>query len=201
MEGQINVTAYDRDGLIDTLTMRDNVNFHVTVEFTPGTDPEVSPDIERIVLQDEYGTVEDVEIVFENECIPENPFYIRWINRLGGFEYQMFDQHKGYEQTAAGFTDFFPSFDDTTEASRTREIIDITEAKDTATVGLEQLDRDDFERLSKLIFSPRIDVFNPRLERWEGVTLDNTTRVSWDTRASKGAVEFVFRMKDIQLQF
>lgn len=201
MTGTIIVTAIDRDGNSDTLTMSDSVNFHVNIEFTPGSDDVLVHDIARIRLSDIYAVLPDVEAVFEKTCTPDNPFYIRWINRQGGFEYQMFDQNKEFEATAGGFVDFYPSFHDTTEAARTREILDMDECKDTAAVGLEQLDRYDFDRISNLIFSPRIDVYNPELARWEGITLDNTTRVTWDTRTSRGAVGFVFRLKDIQLQF
>lgn len=195
------MTAYMSDGTTDSLNMTDATNFHVSVEFIPGVESDLSPDIDRVVLTDFYGTIADTEVVFDRECTPPDPFYVRWINRQGGFEYQMFDENKTYEKSASGFVEFFPSFADTAEASRTREIIDITGAKATAAVGIELLDRDEFDRISTIMFSPRIDVYNRELTRWEGITLDNTTRATWDTRTSRGTLGFVFRLKDIQLQF
>ena len=195
----IAVVAVSREGLTDFVMMTEEYNMHLTVEFAPNGD--TPTDIERIVLFGNFGENKNINVQFDKRCVPDNPFYVRWVNALGGFEYAMFDQYKAYESAAAGIVDFFPSFSSTTAATRTREFLNLEDAKRTVTVGLEQLDRDEYDRLAGIMFSPRIDVWNRELERWEGITLDGNTKAAWGTHGTKGMVEYRFRLKDVQLQY
>lgn len=190
----LEIHATTSDGKDSFFYLNASTEPHATVEVMGGA----LASVRAVRVGDIYPVA---EVVFEPACTPANPFYIRWINRDGGFEYQMFDQHKAFTDAAGGFVEFSPSFDSTTAASRTREVLDMTECKATAAVGLEGLDRATFDRLRGIIYSPRIDHYNEKLERWEGVTLDGNTSVAWDTHGSLGSVEFTFRLKEVQLQF
>lgn len=170
---------------------------HATVE----TVPDVAPYITGLTLTDANALVPDTQVIFVPTCTPAHPFYVRWINCDGGFEYYMFDQRKVFEGSAGGAVEFTPEIEDTFATSRTREVLDMTECKETATVGVEQLDRDAFDMLKGLIYSPRIDRWNPATEQWEGLTHDSTATAAWDTKTSLGSVEFTFRLNEIQLQF
>lgn len=196
------LVAYDTGGATDTAAMTDeNDTLHLTVEFIPGISSPENPDITRVALMGVTGVDEIINVVFEKKCTPGNPVYLRWVNDLGGFEYQMFDQHKEYETEAAGIVDFFPSFDDTENVTRTREVLNLTGAKRTIAAGMEQLARDEFDVIAGITVSPRIDMWDTITGKWQGVTLDGNTRTTWDTHHSRGAIELVLRLAEMQLQF
>jgi hypothetical protein len=198
MAGQINVTAFDRTGGTDTTALADDGRIHLTFQFIPGSN---DADIERIEFADNLGKVGTVYAYFDKQCTPENPLYVRWINDLGGYEYQMFDQRKVYEYFAEDYVDFYPYIEDTTMGLRSREIINIGSIRNTVRVGLEQLERKDFDRIRKLIYSPKIDWYDIGLEKWFGITIGSDPTEIWDSGTSKGTVEFIFRLNDTLVQF
>lgn len=199
MIGSITLTAHTTNGVSDSIQLSGGTTLHASIEFTPNDT--VSPDLSHVILSDGLGIQEDATVYFERTCTPDNPFYVRWVNSLGGFEYYMFGQNKVYSDESAGFVDFAPVQSEGVESNRSREIIGISEAKRTVTVGAEQLEKDMFIMLSNMQYSPRIDTYNVALKKWEGVTFDDTTRTKWDTANSLGTIEYVFRLNTPNLQF
>jgi hypothetical protein len=195
------LVATSTAGESESADMSDALNtLHLTVEFIPGISSATNTDISDLKLSNSDGeTIITVE--FERMCAPENPLYLRWVNDLGGFEYQMFDQYKEYGTEAAGIVDFSPAVDSTEDGWRTREVINLTGAKRTITAGLEQLTRDDFDLVASVSLSPRIDMWDVVTGKWLGVTLDGNTKTTWDTRTLRGAIELTLRLGVLQLQF
>lgn len=192
----LKVTASFEDGLHDTLNLTASANTHVDASFMPGE----GYDIANLVLSDALGTGTPLTVDFVDTCVPDNPFYVRWVNRSGGWEYYMFSANKrtGMEVKE---TDSYALYSGMlTDADRTREVLALDRI-DVAEVGEEQLSREMYALLASIAVSPRIDVFNPVLKRWEGVTIEGKHTLWWNTRNSCGSVGYTFRLIDQNNQF
>lgn len=193
---QLNVVANFENGFQDAVGLTAATNTHVDVNFTPGGDRDVS----NLILRDVIGLEEPLTVAFVETCVPDNPFYIRWVNRLGGWEYYMFSANKRNGMEVKEADSYAPYSGTLTDANRTREVLSI-ERVDIVEAGEEQLTPEMFVVLSSIAVSPRMDVFNPTLQRWEGVTLDDKHTLRWDTRNSRGVVNYTFRLIDQNNQF
>lgn len=170
---------------------------HVHAEFMPMF--EVS-DIEKVTFSGPMALIDDIDVIFERTCTPDSPFYVRWINRLGGWEYHMFALHKIWSDTASPSFSFQPVGGEKITATRTREIGAI-EYTETVEVGETQLDIDMFRFLKSIITSPNVQHWNEARQAWEGVTLTDKTTASWNTKNSLGQLTLKFTLIDQRTQF
>lgn len=192
----LKVTANFEGGLQDTLILTASTNTHVDVNFVPGDDYDVA----NLVLSDVLGLETPLTIDFVDTCVPDNPFYIRWINRFGGWEYYMFSAGKRTGMEVKEADSYAPYSGALTDAYRTREVLAL-DRTDIAEVGEEQLSPEMYALLASIAVSPRIDAFNPALGRWEGITIEGKHTLWWNTRNSRGAVGYTFRLIDQNNQF
>lgn len=190
------VTANFKSGIQDGIDLTATTNTHTDVNFTPGSDL----DIKNLVLDSVIGVEEPLTVEFVEACVPDYPFYVRWVNRLGGWEYHMFSANKRKGAEVKETDSFTPYSGTLTGANRTRETLSI-ERTDVVEVGEEQLNPDTFALLASIALSPRIDVYNTVLQRWEGITVNDKHTAMWDTRTSQGVVGYTFRLIDQNNQF
>ncbi len=138
-------------------------------------------------------------IVFVDTEVPCNPFYIRWINRKGGWDTYMFEQHKKYTQEVDRGDQYVLANSRDPYASETRGEL-APEFKNIVQAGAEQLDENDFNLLKGIALSPLVQVYNYQIEAWQRALVDDTD-LTWDTKAPRNTVSYEFRLIDEQTQW
>lgn len=111
--------------------------------------------------------------------IPEHPFYVRWTNRYGGYDYWMFSciHSKDWELTEQEVARKY--YDDVTNASETITTFGMKyEHKVTAAAGA--LDEEEFECIRDIMFADIIEVLtginDTRYNQsWVRISLDKTS--------------------------
>lgn len=130
---------------------------------------------------------------------PCNPFYIRWINRKGGWDTYMFEQHKKYTQEVDRGDQYMLANARDPYTSATRGEL-APEFKNMVQAGAEQLDENDFNLLKGIALSPLVQVYNYPITAWQRV-LVNDTDLTWDTKAPRNTVSYEFQLIDEQTQW
>lgn len=138
-------------------------------------------------------------IRFVDTEVPCNPFYIRWINRKGGWDTYMFEQHKKYTQEVDRGDQYVLANSRDPYASETRGEL-APEFKNIVQAGAEQLDENDFNLLKGIALSPLVQVYNYQIGAWQRVLVDDTD-LTWDTKAPRNTVSYEFQLIDEQTQW
>lgn len=138
-------------------------------------------------------------IRFVDTEVPCNPFYIRWINRKGGWETYMFEQHKKYTQEVDRGDQYVLANSRDPYATQTRGETAL-EVKNIVQAGAEQLDENDFNLLKGIALSPLVQVYNYPIRVWQRVLVDDTDLI-WDTKAPRNTVSYEFQLIDEQTQW
>lgn len=138
-------------------------------------------------------------IMFIDTEVPCNPFYIRWINRKGGWETYMFEQHKKYTQEVDRGDQYVLANSRDPYATQTRGEL-APEVKNIVQAGAEQLDENDFNLLKGIALSPLVQVYNYTIHEWQRVLVDDAD-LTWDTKAPRNTVSYEFQLIDGQIQW
>lgn len=138
-------------------------------------------------------------IMFIDTEVPCNPFYIRWINRKGGWDTYMFEQHKKYTQEIDRGDRYVLANARDPYTSETRGEL-APEVKIIVQAGAEQLDENDFNLLKGVALSPLVQVYNYQIRAWQRVLVDDTD-LTWDTKAPRNTVSYEFQLIDEQTQW
>lgn len=138
-------------------------------------------------------------IIFVDTEVPCNPFYIRWINRKGGWDTYMFEQHKKYTQEVDRGDQYVLANARDPHTSETRGEL-APEFKNIVQAGAEQLDENDFNLLKGIALSPLVQVFNYTIHVWQRILVDDTD-LTWDTKAPRNTVSYEFQLVDEQTQW
>lgn len=138
-------------------------------------------------------------IIFVDTGVPCNPFYIRWINRKGGWDTYMFEQHKKYTQEVDRGDQYVLANSRDPYATQTRGEIAL-EVKNIVQAGAEHLDENDFNLLKGIALSPLVQVYNYTIRGWQRVLVDDTD-LTWDTKAPRNTVSYEFQLIDEQTQW
>lgn len=145
-------------------------------------------------IQDEEGNkivVNAIEVI--QTPIPRNPFYVRWINRLGGVDYWMFGNSqevsigvKGTKTLLSYPTGYNSAFG--------------IEAENSIVVGASGISKKEWDVLSLLPLSPQIEWYNEKIDKWLTITVDKSENTI-NTNRSLHEVEFTFNLPTLQIQF
>ena len=138
-------------------------------------------------------------IMFVDTEVPCNPFYVRWINRKGGWDTYMFEQHKKYTQEVDRGDQYMLANSRDPYASETMGEL-APRFKNIVRAGAEQLDEDDFDLLKGIALSPLAQVFNYYLGAWQRILVDDTD-LTWDTKSPRNTVSYEFQLIDEQTQW
>lgn len=138
-------------------------------------------------------------IIFVDTEVPCNPFYIRWINRKGGWDTYMFEQHKKYTQEVDRGDQYVLANSRDPYASQTRGEL-APEVKNIVQAGTEQLDENDFNLLKGIALSPLVQRYNYSVGTWQRVLVDDTD-LTWDTKTPRNTVSYEFQLIDEQTQW
>lgn len=153
----------------------------------------------KLRLSDGVFPNEAWNIIFVDTEVPCNPFYIRWINRKGGWDTYMFEQHKKYTQEVDRGDQYVLANSRDPYTSETRGEL-APEVKNIVQAGAEQLDENDFNLLKGIALSPLVQVYNYQIRAWQRVLVDDTD-LTWDTKAPRNTVSYEFQLIDEQTQW
>lgn len=180
-----------------TLSMPSRLNIPLVWEF----DDELTDRADYVKLRPsgEVFPNEAWNIVFVDTEVPCSPFYVRWINRKGGWDTYMFEQHKKYTQEVDRGDQYVLVNSRDPYASETRGEL-APEFKNIVQAGAEQLDENDFNLLKGIALSPLVQVYNYQIGAWQRVLVDDTD-LTWDTKAPRNTVSYEFQLIDEQTQW
>lgn len=152
-------------------------------------------DFDQLTITRADGTiVGDYRI--ETGCVPDRPFFVRWINTRGGWDYHMFERREERSETS----DISNIQRVAADPNDTQTTVSIS-AVETIIVGEGLLDRDAYLILAALARSPRIEWYNEEVKAWQVVVLAEDFSSSWNSRNAYGSVEFTFSLPRILTQF
>lgn len=132
-------------------------------------------------------------------CVPESPFYVRWINQVGGVDYYMFSRRQEYEQTVKQVSSYEVVVDNIATARANSRAYALN-VENRVTVGADGIPGDIYKALRLLPFSPVIEWWNEELSKWIALTPSKFTgkRRSSD---STHAIEVSFDLPRLNLQY
>jgi hypothetical protein len=174
------------------------LNIPLVYEFED-EDADEDADYIKLRLSDGVFPNEARNIIFVDTEVPCNPFYIRWINRKGGWDTYMFEQHKKYTQEVDRGDRYVLANARDPYTSETRGEL-APEVKNIVQAGAEQLDENDFNLLKGIALSPLVQVYNYSVRIWQRVLVDDTD-LTWDTKAPRNTVSYEFQLIDEQTQW
>lgn len=134
----------------------------------------------------------------ENACTPENPFYIRWINWLGGWDYRMFARRQYYEDETNDVANIQLAERD--DECHLQETIGLT-VRQHVEVGAENIPKEEFHALRLLARSPRVEWWNESVGQWCTIVLGKEAKTKWASDDACGVVKFTFALPRIRVQF
>lgn len=177
-----------------------DISARLNIPFVCEFDDELTGGADYVKLGISSGEFPDQawNIMFVDTEVPCNPFYVRWINRKGGWDTYMFEQHKKYTQEVDRGGQYVLANSRDPYASQTRGEL-APEFKNIVQAGAEQLDENDFNLLKGIALSPLVQVYNYQIGVWQRVLVDDTD-LTWDTKAPRNTVSYEFQLIDEQTQ-
>lgn len=193
---EVNV-MYTGTTIIKTMEISPRVNIPFVLEF----DEELSDGADYVIVRNRNLPLNSDRwhIHYVDAEVPCNPFYIRWINRKGGWDTYMFEQHKKYTQEVDRGDQYVLANARDPYTTETRGEL-APEFKNIVQAGAEQLDENDFNLLKGIALSPLVQVYNYSIGTWQRV-LVNDTDLTWDTKAPRDTVSYEFQLIDEQTQW
>lgn len=178
-----------------------DISARLNIPFVCEFDDKLSNGVDYVKLGISSGEFpnEAWNIMFVDTEVPCNPFYIRWINRKGGWDTYMFEQHKKYTQEVDRGDQYVLANSRDPYASQTRGEL-APEFKNIVQAGAEQLDENDFNLLKGIALSPLVQRYDYSVGAWQRV-LVNDTDLTWDTKAPRNTVSYEFQLIDEQTQW
>ena len=193
---EVNV-MYTGDTYFEKAEISPMINIPFVLEF----DEELTDGADYVIVRNRNlpSNSDKWHIRYVDTEVPCNPFYIRWINRKGGWDTYMFEQHKKYAQEVDRGDQYVLANSRDPYASQTRGEL-APEFKNIVQAGAEQLDENDFNLLKGIALSPLVQVYNYQIGVWQRVLVDDTD-LTWDTKAPRNTVSYEFQLIDEQTQW
>lgn len=130
---------------------------------------------------------------------PPQPFYVRWINDIGGVDYFMFSRQQKRTNSVKSVSTFSPFIQDTSSASTNLKVYAM-DTESTITAGAEMLSKEEFDTIYKMPFSPLIEWYNEATRKWVRLSISKFDGSYYSKPETKG-VEVTFVLPNINTQF
>lgn len=184
-----------------TIFEKREISPRVNIPFVLEFDEELSDGADYVIVRSRNLPLNSDRwhIHYVDAEVPCNPFYIRWINRKGGWDTYMFEQHKKYTQEVDRGDQYVLANSRDPYTSQTRGEL-APEFKNIVQAGAEQLDENDFNLLKGIALSPLVQVYDYSVGVWQRVLVDDTD-LTWDTKTPRNTVSYEFQLIDEQTQW
>ena len=130
-------------------------------------------------------------------CVPQNPFYMRWINKYGGYDYWMFEKRQTFERELKNVETFKPYTSSLATAHGTDIVID-KEVESRVTIGAEGLPANDWKVLAFIACSPFAQWYNEELSLWTNVVVEKA-KLAMQTNNALHGLELTIQLPTLQL--
>ena len=132
------------------------------------------------------------KIYINTDCI-RNPFYIRFVNQLGGYDYFMFEKSQKYESKGETGQLIEKSINDLrTETGNLKKIN--TDLTNKVTVGKANVDNSTLEALQNhLLPALVIQWYNEATTQWIDIYIESQT-IIYDTDKNVGTIDISFML-------
>lgn len=159
-------------------------------------------------VEEESGTCEITDFITVQETdsrkvelmpTPENPFYVRWINQQGGYDSWMFSYRQFFTKSISNQQSFSPVVLDQSAVSGFSKVYAM-QGSEQVRVGAAGLTANEFDCISKLIYSPKIEWWSEKTSTWINLIVANGNNER-DNHNVLGELEFTFNLPEPQLQF
>ncbi len=161
------------------------------------------------IICDNYGipiTIQEIPDGYQRKAIaiemrpaPETGFYVRWINQLGGWDAWMFGCRQYFTKSLTGTQTYNPYFVDVETITGNVQVYQKT-GKEQVKVSSGMVTKNQYDTISALIYSPRIEWFNKETNTWITIIVDKGDNEIGGHKPS-GECRFTFDLPAPQLQF
>lgn len=130
---------------------------------------------------------EHIDVGFKRA--PEHPFYVRWINELGGYDYCMFVcDHKHTKKL-----DSISTIERYGEEGY-RHLYK-HEASEQITTSTGIITKEEAENIAFILYSPEVCVLNEEIGEWEEIQPAKGSKVEWMSSQPTGEIVLTFDIK------
>lgn len=150
------------------------------------------PDNDYIVLK------KGSELPVNIGCTPNNPFYVKWVNKKGGVDFWMFQINQEYKLNLTGVEKQRVFFNDNNTATGSHKVYKKS-ADYQITAGADNLTAEQYNALSMIPFSPDIQWYCEDLGKWVDLAIDKSETVH-ETNTPRKEIELTFTLPELQLQ-
>lgn len=151
--------------------------------------------ISAFVLDPDFtGLYRDIEW----RCVPQAPFYVRWINRLGGRDHWMFSRKSVLQEQIDDEVFYEPFSEWNEQAGQGQHVVSLS-AERVVTVGDEGIETAYFTPLKDVITSPLVEYYDEEVGKWLTVRVkDGRTTLNREDSLHGIELKFVLPTKDLQ---
>lgn len=154
-------------------------------------------------IQDEQGNniyvIPELDMPVHFHCKLRKPYYVRWINQLGGVDYFMFARQQKHTPAVKSVNTYEVYVDNPQSAKTNSKPYGMT-TENNVTVGAEQLNETDFNALRWLAFARKIQHYDEKLGKWIDLCVSKFDG-SYNTRNETHSVEVTFSLPNINIQY
>lgn len=154
-------------------------------------------------IEDENGNIIYIlpkcDIPVYVHCNPRKPFYVRWINQLGGVDYFMFARQQKHSPSVKSVSTYEKFVESPLNAKTNSKAYSLTTANDI-TVGAELLNETDFQALRWIAFARKIEHWDEKLGKWIELSVSKFDG-SYNTKNETHTVEVTFSLPNINVQY
>ena len=129
----------------------------------------------------------------DTPCLPASPFWVRWVNQIGGMDHWMFGGRQFEGLTLKEKQTYTPATN--TIGKYKRQIS--AEAENMITVGASGLSENEYQNISRIILSPKIEYYDSG--EWIPITIDKA-ELSRNTGEPMQEIELSFELPQPNLQ-
>lgn len=125
----------------------------------------------------------------EQRKAPEHPFYVRWINPYGGYDYHMFvcDQKRTKKLDSINTIEVYGSGEKHMYAHDASEQV-------TTSTGI--ITKEEAEIISHILYSPLVSLYNKTSGEWEEIQPVKGSKVEWMSSQPTGEIIMTFDVKN-----
>ncbi len=152
---------------------------------------------EYVDLANEAGILSTLPMSFDD--IPPAPFYVRWVNHIGGREHFMFCRRQTDKTDIDDSVTFDPYIETNADLGRYPRQVSLTSER-TVVVGAEGIPTAEYDVLRKITTSPLIEYYDTVSAKWIVVTVKSGA-TSKDTASPMQSIELEFNLPSPALQF
>lgn len=137
--------------------------------------------------------------IADYSCIPQAPFYLRWISDNGAVEQWMFERKQTYKPAVKSSSTYEKDIENVQDAMTNEIAYDIT-MQNQIVIGAEDVEQSIYEVLKKLPFSPEIEWYREDTGKWIRLVVDKFDS-SYDTDSHTHELEITLSLPTRYVQF